>query len=189
MASGEGQHEIDETHVLIFPCPAQGHVNCMLQLAELLLLSHIHVTFLNTDYVHRRLLRFSDIQSLLAVYPTLHFETFSNGLPADDALNGDNIAQLIKQVNLTAMPQLREICMEASGKPRISCIIADGIFGRLTNELGQELRIPVVHFRTISACCLWAYFCAPRLFESDELPIQGVYFFSYEDIFSEFIQI
>lgn len=40
-------------------------------------------------------------------------------------------------------------------KRRFSCIIADGIFERLTNELGHELGIPVVHFCTVSACCFW----------------------------------
>ncbi|KAI9125362.1 hypothetical protein K1719_003978 [Acacia pycnantha] len=171
MTGGGDQCEI-ETHVLIFPLPIQGHVNCMLQLAELLLLSNIHVTFLNTDHVHRRLLRFADINSRLAAYPTFHFETFSDGLPADDPRGGDSIGQQIKQVDVTALPQLKKICMEASGKLRFSCIIGDGIFGRLTNQLGQELGIPVVHFRTISACCFWAYFCAPRLLESNELPIR-----------------
>ncbi|KAI9125340.1 hypothetical protein K1719_003956 [Acacia pycnantha] len=172
MTGGGDPWEI-ETHVLIFPFPAQGHVNSMLQLAELLLLSNIHVTFLNTDHVHRRLLRFADIKSRLAAYPTLHFETFSDGLPADDPRCGDSIGQQIMQVDLTALPQLKKICMEASGKPRFSCIIGDGIFGRLTNQLGQELGIPVVHFRTVSACCFWAFFCAPSLLESNELPIGG----------------
>ncbi|XP_054823622.1 7-deoxyloganetic acid glucosyltransferase-like [Prosopis cineraria] len=167
-------HQESETHVLIFPCPAQGHINCMLQLAELLVLSDIHVTVLNTEHIHQRLLRFAEVPSRLAAYPTLHFKTFSDGLPSDDPRRQeDYVGEQIKQVNLMAMPRLREICVEASGKPRFSCIIADGIFGRLTNEVGQELGIPVVYFRTISACSFWAYFCAPRLFESNELPIRG----------------
>ncbi|XP_028785156.1 7-deoxyloganetic acid glucosyltransferase [Neltuma alba] len=172
MTRGEYQCET-ETHVLMFPLPAQGHVNCMLQLAELLVLSDVHVTFLNTEHVHHRLLRFADVPSRLAAYPTLHFETFSDGLPSDDPRHGDNLGEHIKQVNLTALPQLREICMEDSGKPRFSCIVGDGIFGRLTYELGQELGIPVVYFRTVSACSFWAYFCAPRLLECNELPIRG----------------
>ncbi|XP_028785177.1 7-deoxyloganetic acid glucosyltransferase-like [Neltuma alba] len=145
----------------------------MLQLAELLALSHIHVTFLNTEHIHHRLLRFADLPSRFASHPTLHFETFSDGLPADDPRRGDNLVEHIKQVNLHAKPQLRQICLEPSGKPRFSCIIGDGIFGRLTNELGEELGIPVVYFRTCSACCFWAYFSAPRLFDCNELPIQG----------------
>jgi hypothetical protein len=38
-------------HVLIFPFPAQGHVNSMLKLAGLLSLAGLHVTFLNTDFI------------------------------------------------------------------------------------------------------------------------------------------
>ena len=37
-------------HVLIFPLPAQGHVNSMLNLAQLLSLAGLNITFLNTDH-------------------------------------------------------------------------------------------------------------------------------------------
>nr|GEW43455.1 retrovirus-related Pol polyprotein from transposon TNT 1-94 [Tanacetum cinerariifolium] len=33
--------------------------------------------------------------------------------------------------------------------------------------------VPVLFFRTISACAFWAYFCIPKLIESGELPFEG----------------
>nr|GEU83549.1 7-deoxyloganetic acid glucosyltransferase [Tanacetum cinerariifolium] len=70
-------------HVLIFPFPVQGHVSCMLKLAELLCLSGVDVTFLNSDIIHRRLLRYTDVVSRFSCYPGFRFETISDGLPTD----------------------------------------------------------------------------------------------------------
>ncbi|TKY69966.1 7-deoxyloganetic acid glucosyltransferase [Spatholobus suberectus] len=163
-------------HVLIFPCPAQGHVSSMLKLAELLALEDLHVTFLNTELIHNRLARFGDIQALSAHYPTLHFKTIS------DCYNeghhpgfGDRVGDIIVSITLHAKPLLRDILVsESPGIPKVSCIIQDGIFGSLATDLAAELRIPLIHFRTISACSFWAYLCVPKLFECKELPIRGM---------------
>jgi hypothetical protein len=48
-------------HVLIFPTPAQGHVNSTLKQAELLAFEGIHVTFVISKYNHNRLVRFTNI--------------------------------------------------------------------------------------------------------------------------------
>jgi hypothetical protein len=44
-------------------------------------------------------------------------------------------------------------------------------------DVGDELGIPVIYFRTISACCFWAYFSIPDVIEAGELPIQGTFQF------------
>lgn len=174
MSSPEDKRETEtNVHVLILPLPAQGHVNSMLQLAELLALSDVHVTFLNTDHIHHRLLHFADVGARLARYPTLHFKTFSDGLPADHPRDGHNIREFLDQVNLHAGFVLRELCSEHSGRPRVSCVIGDGILGSITNQVGQEFGIPIIHFRTVSACCVWAYLWAPKLFECNKLPIRS----------------
>ena len=43
-----------EAHVLVFPCPAQGHINSMLPFAAALLDAGVFVTFLHTDHNLRR---------------------------------------------------------------------------------------------------------------------------------------
>ncbi|GJN07420.1 hypothetical protein PR202_ga25250 [Eleusine coracana subsp. coracana] len=45
----------EDAHVLVFPVPAQGHLNCMLHFATGLLRAGLHVTFLHTDHSLRRL--------------------------------------------------------------------------------------------------------------------------------------
>nr|KYP66363.1 Cytokinin-O-glucosyltransferase 2 [Cajanus cajan] len=170
--------EATVAHVLIFPCPLQGHVGSMLKLAELLALHHLHVTFLNTECIHNRLTRFGDIETLSECYPTLHFKTISDcyneGLHpgSGDSSMGD----IMLSTTLHAKPLLRQILVsENPGTPKVSCIIQDGIFGSLAIDLASELgiRIPIIHFRASSACCFWPYFWIPKLFECKELPIRG----------------
>jgi hypothetical protein len=60
----------------------------------------------------------------------------------------------------------------------VSCIIADGVFS-FPIDVGDELGIPVIHFRTISACSFWAYFRILDIIEAGELPIRGIYSFPH----------
>ncbi|CAK9135699.1 unnamed protein product [Ilex paraguariensis] len=163
-------------HVLIFPLPVQGHVNCMLKLAELLSLAGIHVTFLNSDYIHRRLLCYTDAQSRFKRYPGFHFETISDGLPADHPRSGDRVMEIFDSIKAITKPRFREMLMsgrlnDETRRP-VTCIIADGIMC-FTIDVAKELGIPVVCFRTVSASCFWAFFCVPKLIEAGELPCKG----------------
>ncbi|KAG5533457.1 hypothetical protein RHGRI_027583 [Rhododendron griersonianum] len=144
-------------HVLIFPYPAQSHVNSLLKLAELLCHAGIHVTFLLTDDIHRRLLRPSNAQSQLTRYPgTFRFETISDGLPEDDPR--DTTMELFRSFRATAKPLLGELLRSDrekdsdSGRKRVSCIIADGIMS-FAIDVAEEMGIPIVVFRTTAA---WA---------------------------------
>ncbi|XP_004512576.2 7-deoxyloganetic acid glucosyltransferase-like [Cicer arietinum] len=160
-------------HVLIFPCPAQGHVNSMLKLAELLALQNMNITFLNTEYIHNRLIRFNDsIQALSLTYPKFQFKTIPDFHDEEKHPGfGEKIGDVIMSLSLNGKPYLRD--MIVSEVPKISCIILDGVFGDLVTDLASEFGIQLIHFRTISACCFWAYLCVPKLLESNEIPIRG----------------
>ena len=54
----------------------------------------------------------------------------------------------------------------------MTCVIADGIMS-FANDFAREIRIPVIYFRTISACGFWANFWIPELVEPGELPFKG----------------
>lgn len=170
-------------HVLIFPFPAQSHVNSMLKLAELLCHAGLHVTFLVTHFTHCRLLRHSNVHSHFTRYPGFRFETISDGLPEDDPHSGENIVDLLKSFGLIAKPLLTELLISdreknadsaATGRKKITCIVADGL-SSFTIDVAEEMRIPVFCFRTASACNFWAYFCVPKLIENGELPFKGTY--------------
>ncbi|KAL2349005.1 hypothetical protein Fmac_003005 [Flemingia macrophylla] len=159
-------------HVVIFPLPLPAHVGSMLKLAELLVLEGIHVTFLITESNHKRLLRFGDIEALSACYPTFHLKVISDGYDeGDHPGSGDRVGEIIPSITHHAKPFLREILVSAI--PKVTCIIQDGIFGELSTAFAAQLRIPLIHFRTISACCFWAFFCVPDLLHKNQLPIRG----------------
>ncbi|KAL0002709.1 hypothetical protein SO802_016490 [Lithocarpus litseifolius] len=120
----------------------------MLNLAQLLSLSGLNITFLNTDHNHNRLVLHTDILDRFACFLGFQFKSIPDGLPADH-------------------PQA------ATGQS-VTCIIADGSLS-FPIDVGNELGIPAIHFRTISACSFWAYFCIQDMIEAGELPIRGIF--------------
>uniref|UniRef100_A0A803QSG4 Glycosyltransferase n=2 Tax=Cannabis sativa TaxID=3483 RepID=A0A803QSG4_CANSA len=165
--------------VLFFPLPAQGHINAMLHLAELLAMADIDVTFLNTDHVQGQLQQRTHIQAKYAAYPGFLFRTIPDGLPKDEPRSGEqSILRVLNSMLKTTKPILKDMLLSggvlgSDRSPYVTCIMADGIFGSLANEIGDELNIPVIHFRTISACCFWIYFAIPDIIKAGELPIRG----------------
>ncbi|KAL5991632.1 hypothetical protein ACLOJK_012541 [Asimina triloba] len=161
-------------HVLIFPLPAQGHINCMLKLARLLCLSNFRVTFLNSEYNHERLHRCTDISSHAAQnWPGFRFASISDGLPPDNPRGADQLIELFVSLKLKTKPLFKEMLIKyrESGDP-VTCIIGDGIT-TFTIDVADELEIPIFSFRTVSACSFWSYFRIPQLVEAGELPFGG----------------
>ncbi|XP_059627100.1 7-deoxyloganetic acid glucosyltransferase-like [Cornus florida] len=165
-----------QPHVIIIPLPLQGPVNCMLKLAELLSLAGINVTFLNTDHVHRRLLRHTHIHSRFARFPSFRFQTVSDGLPEDHPRTADRFLDMFDAFVAVTKPLLRD--MLTSGGPSsdterpVTCVIADGIFDFVL-DTAKENGIPVIYFDTLSPCCIWIYLCLPKLIEAGEFPFKG----------------
>ncbi|KAK9049367.1 hypothetical protein SSX86_031664 [Deinandra increscens subsp. villosa] len=166
-----------EPHVLIFPLPLQGPVNCALKLAELLCLSGIRVTFLNTEHIHRPLLRHAPVLSRFSRYPNFAFETIPDGLGHQDPVTGDRFYELMDSVHSVTKPLFREMMVSGrlsrkSERP-VTVMIPDGVFS-FAVDIAIEASIPVVCFETISPCSLWtSYFNLPMLIEAGDVPIKG----------------
>ncbi|PWA46533.1 7-deoxyloganetic acid glucosyltransferase [Artemisia annua] len=163
-------------HVLIFPLPLQGPVNSMFKLAELLCLSGLHVTFLVTDNIHTRLLKYSNIQSRFDSYPGFRLESISDGLPEDHPRSGSGLMEMFDSLKTKNKILLKQLLtsgkLNSDSRRPVTCIIADGIMG-YTFDVADEVGLPIIYVRTISACCLWVFFCLPKLIESGELPFAG----------------
>ena len=150
----------------------------MLKLAELLGLAGLHVTFLNTDFIHDRLVRYTDIETRFSCYPGFQFKTISDGLPGKHPRSGDRLFKLFESLNSKTELLLREMLMAPNqlcykSGPSVTCIIVDGIIGGSTSDIANELRIPIIYFHTTSACSLWTHFSVPNIIEAGELPIRG----------------
>ncbi|KAI3458625.1 hypothetical protein Pfo_015288 [Paulownia fortunei] len=160
-------------HVLIFPFPAQGHINSMLKLAELFCMTGgFHVTFLTTTYIHRRLLQHSDIR--LRFGRSFRLQAIPDGLPEDSPRSFSDWMDWLDSLRATAKPLLKELLVSNDGDAPgpITCVISDGVLSFVL-DVGEETGIPVFYFRTISACAFWAYFCMPELIKAHELPFNS----------------
>lgn len=165
-------------HVLIFPLPLQGPVNCALKLAELLCLSGIHVTFLNTEHIHRPLLRHTDVLSRFNRYPNFQFETIPDGLEHENPISGDCFMEMMDAVEAVSVPIFREMMVSGRMSRRselpVTVMIPDGCFS-FAVEIGIETSTPVISFETISPCSLWtSYLNLPTLIEAGDVPFKGV---------------
>ncbi|XP_058099484.1 7-deoxyloganetic acid glucosyl transferase-like [Magnolia sinica] len=160
-------------HVLIFPFPLLGHINSMLRLADLLCLAGIHVTFLNTDHTHHRLLRSNP--NLLAGRPGLRFRTISDGLPVDESRRPARFTDLFFSLRSATKPLLRAMLAGSGGRPgsddTVTCIVVDGLL-TFAIDVADELGIPIFIFRTASPCSFWTFFCGPALAAGGELPFE-----------------
>ncbi|KAK4563988.1 hypothetical protein RGQ29_006187 [Quercus rubra] len=144
-----------EPHVVCVPIPLQGHINPMLQLAKLLHHKGFHVTFVNTEYNHKRLLRSRGPNSLDGL-PGFHFETIPDGLPPSDADVSQDVPSLAESLPKTCLVPLCNLITKlndtsSSNVPPVTCIVADGCMS-FTLDAADKFGIPCVIFWTPSAC-------------------------------------
>ncbi|XP_047956778.1 7-deoxyloganetic acid glucosyltransferase-like [Salvia hispanica] len=164
-------------HILIIPIPLQGHVNSMLNLAEILCLSDLHVTILLSDYIHDRLLRHASLDSRFSSYTSFRVATISDGLPDDHPRSGSQMVDVLHSVREVGGPQFRRLMVSTDGmsdggaRPRVSCLIMDGM-PNFPIPVAAEMGIPFIYFPTISACGLWPYFCFQEVIDAGELPLR-----------------
>nr|GMD21832.1 7-deoxyloganetic acid glucosyltransferase-like [Ipomoea batatas]GMD21833.1 7-deoxyloganetic acid glucosyltransferase-like [Ipomoea batatas] len=145
----------------------------MLNLAQLLCISHLKVTFITTVHARNNLLCFSDVISRFRRYSGFRFESIPDGLPDDHQRSGFGVVQVLHSLSATAKPLLKEIVAsggEDSVPPR--CIIADGL-ANFAADVAEEVGVPVISFHPVSAAATWAYFSIPSLIQAGELPFNG----------------
>ncbi|MCD9559534.1 hypothetical protein HAX54_017534 [Datura stramonium] len=167
--------QLDKPHAVCTPCPAQGHITPMLKLAKILHYRGFHITFVNTEYNHRRLLKSRGPNSLKGL-PSFRFETIPDGLPPCDGEVTQDIVITSKSLTTTCLGPFKELLAKLnstslSNVPPVSCIISDGCMS-FTLSAAQDLGIPQVFFWTTSACGLLGYMHYRNLFERGCTPLK-----------------
>ncbi|KAJ1431873.1 UDP-glycosyltransferase family, conserved site [Sesbania bispinosa] len=161
-------------HVVCIPYPAQGHINPMLKLAKLLhFKGGFHVTFVNTEYNHKRLLKARGPDSLKGL-PSFRFETIPDGLPESDVDATQDIPSLCESTRTTCLPHFKNLLSKlnnASDGPPVTCIVSDGVMS-FTLDAAKELDIPEVLFWTTSACGFMCYMQVRQLIEKGLTPLK-----------------
>ncbi|CAL5189413.1 unnamed protein product [Lathyrus oleraceus] len=164
----------NKPHVVCIPYPAQGHINPMLKLAKLLhFKGGFHVTFVNTEYNHKRLLKSRGPNSLNGL-SSFRFETIPDGLPETDVDVTQDIPSLCDSTRKTCLPHFKKLLAKLNNAietPPVTCIVSDGCMS-FTLDAAQELNIPEVLFWTTSACGFMAYTQYSQLVERGLTPLK-----------------
>ncbi|XP_059638381.1 7-deoxyloganetin glucosyltransferase-like [Cornus florida] len=167
---------LERPHAVCIPYPAQGHINPMLKLAKLLHFKGFHITFVNTEFNHQRLLKSRGPDSLNGL-SSFRFETIPDGLPPSDANATQDIPSLCASTSKHGLAQFRDLLSKLnnttlSNVPPVSCIVSDGAMA-FTVEAAEELGIPEVIFWTTSACGFMGYAQYPALIEKGFAGFKG----------------
>ncbi|KAK9692022.1 hypothetical protein RND81_09G235700 [Saponaria officinalis] len=160
-------------HVVIFPQPAQGHVKPMLNLAELLCLSDVEVTFLVTAQIHHSLVNYSDTVARFGRYPGFGFKVVPDVRPTKEWLSYDHIQlmnSMVEGLAVNAKPLLEDM-LSHNETTRVTCLIADGWYS-FVHDVANEAGVPVISCCCAGASSLWSFFCIPWLFDAGQLPFQ-----------------
>lgn len=145
-------------HVVLVPYPSQGHVTPFMRLGKLLHSRGFHVTFVNTEFNHRRLIRSKGPESVRGL-PDFRFETIPDGMPPSDENATQDIPMLCHSTRRTCLEPFKELLSKlnsTNGVPHVSFVVSDGVmtFGiRGARDMG----IPVVQFWTASVCAFVGY--------------------------------
>jgi hypothetical protein len=163
-------------HVVCVPYPLQGHINPMFKLAKILHHKGFHITFVNTEYNHKRLLRSRGPNSLDGL-PDFQFKTISDGLPPSD----ENVSQDVPSLcDSTSKHSLVPLCnlisklndTSSSNVPLVTCIVSDGCMS-FTLDAADKFGIPNVLFWTPSSCGFLSYMHYRHLVERGLVPLKG----------------
>ncbi|WMV42591.1 hypothetical protein MTR67_035976 [Solanum verrucosum] len=152
------ESKLSKPHAVCIPFPAQGHINPMLKLAKLLHIRGFHITFVNTDFNHQRLLKSRGPNSLVSL-PSFRFESIPDGLPPyneDATQDSPSLCEASKKSCLVPFRDLVTRLNNNSNFPSISCIVSDAAMS-FTQQVSQELGVPNVGLWTCSACSLLAF--------------------------------
>ncbi|KAL6977394.1 hypothetical protein U1Q18_026193 [Sarracenia purpurea var. burkii] len=166
LRSGNGRR------LILFPLPLQGHINPMLQLADIL---HSKGSF-SITVVHTRF-----NSPTASKFPHFTFVPISDGLSETEASTADFIA-LMSKLNINLVAPLRDclagllssddVSEEPSSRPPIACLITDAIW-HFSQSVADELEIPRIVLRTSSVSSFLVFAAFPLLREKGYLSKQG----------------
>ncbi|CAL5384060.1 unnamed protein product [Camellia sinensis] len=167
--------QLEKPHAVCIPYPAQGHINPMLKLSKLLHQRGFHITFVNTEFNHKRLLKSRGPDSLNGL-SSFRFETIPDGLPESDADATQHIPSLCESTRKHCLAPFKDLLSKlndtaSSNVPPVTCIVSDGIMN-FTVDAAEELGIPEVLLWTASACGFMGYEQYRNLIDKGYIPLK-----------------
>ncbi|XP_078171272.1 7-deoxyloganetin glucosyltransferase-like [Carex rostrata] len=165
-------------HAVCMPYPAQGHITPMLTVAKLLHSSGFHVTFVNTEYNHCRLLRSLGDPTGLNRLPDFQFTAIPDGLPFSDEDVTQDVPSLCESiVTNKGLPYFRDLLCRLNESdpviPKVTCVFADFAMS-FAMGAAKEIGIPCALLWTASACGLLGYLHYRTLLEKGLIPLKDM---------------
>lgn len=160
-------------HVVLLPFPAQGHIKPMFMLGKLLSHAGFDVTLVNTEHNQSRFLNQIDQTSFYNYFPGFQFKSIADGLPTQHPRSAPQVLDLFESVTSMCMPHFRDLLLslcQDKEKRSPTCIIADGVMS-FAIDVGEELGLPVITFRTYNATATWVYFHLHNLIQNGDIPL------------------
>ncbi|XP_014518239.1 7-deoxyloganetin glucosyltransferase-like isoform X2 [Vigna radiata var. radiata] len=146
-------------HAVLVPVPLQGHINPLFKLAKLLHSRGFHITFVHTDYNHKRYLKSRGPNALRGL-PDFRFETIPDGLPPlNDDSDGDvsqHIPSLCDSIRNNFLQPFRQLLAKLNHSattglnPPVTCLLSD-CFMSFPIQVAQELSVPIILLSPVSA--------------------------------------
>lgn len=164
-------------HAVCLPAPAQSHIKSVLKLAKLLHYKGFHITFVNTEFNHRRLLKSRGPDSLKGL-PDFQFESIPDGLPPSDENATQDLPGLCEAATKNLLAPFNDLLDKLNDTaspdvPPVTCIVSDG-FMPVAIDAAAKREIPIALFFTISACSFMGFKQFQALKEKGLAPLKGM---------------
>ncbi|XP_020222297.1 7-deoxyloganetin glucosyltransferase [Cajanus cajan] len=167
-------------HAVFTPFPLQGHINPLFKLAKVLHLRGFHITFVHTEYNHKRYLKTRGPNALDGL-PDFRFETIPDGLPPlDDDANGDvsqDIPTLCDSFRKNFLQPFCNLLTRLSHSaiagliPPVTCLVTD-CFMSFPIQAAQEFSLPLLFFSPVGAGAFSSFIHFTTLFDRGILPFK-----------------
>ncbi|AES77648.1 putative UDP-glucuronosyl/UDP-glucosyltransferase [Medicago truncatula] len=154
-------------HFLVIPFPVQGHVNPLMQFSQVLAKHGCKVTFLHTEFNHKR--------SKTGVFEQdkIQVMTLPDGLESeDDRSDIKKVILSIKSTMPSKLPKLIEEVNALNVESKINCIVVTFNMGWAL-EVGHNLGIKGALLFPASATTLACGVCVHKLIEDGIIDSQG----------------
>lgn len=154
--------------LIIFPLPLQGHLNPMLQLANLLYSKGFSITIIHTHFNSPN----------PSNHPNFTFRSIPDGLNTNATLQEDPI-RILNLLNANCVKPFSDCLSEllsssvaAADEESIACLITDAIW-HFTQGLADDLHIPRLVLRTSSIASFVGFASIHPMVEKGYVPIKG----------------
>lgn len=152
------------SRLILFTLPLQGHINPMLQLANILYSKGFSISIIQTN--------FNSINP--SNYPHFTFHSIPDGLLESEASTED-IILFLSILNVKCVEPFRnclaKLLSDVLEEP-VACLITDLVWC-FAQPVAEGFKLPTIVVRTTSLCSFLGFAAFPLLLDKGYLPIQG----------------